>query len=694
MNQYEVEQVSVRMNAKVFLAAALGALSLAPVSQAQVEPSATPRPAAPATPRPATPVTPAPATAAPAAPAAQPLTPLQLEAYVDGVVGRSMADDHLAGVTVSVVQGGQVVLKKGYGVSSLDPVKPVDPDKTLFRIGSISKTFTWVALMKEVEAGRMRLDAPMNLYLPERLHIRDQGFKQQVQLRHVMTHTGGFEDRALGQLFERDANRVRPLELYLQKERVRRVREPGMVPSYSNYAVGLAGEAVSNVTGKPFEQLTEEQIFHPLGMWRTTFREARDQRDGLPLPMPAELAADASQGFHWAGGGYQSRPYEFIGQIAPAGGASSTAGDMAKYMLVLLNNGSLGADRAPLYSPRTAAAFSGQTWRPAAGAAGWNHGFMDVALPGGRRGYGHGGATLSFFSMMVVVPELNLGVFVSTNTDGGRDLVSALPGMVVQRFYGPAPTLAGPPTLKADASVYEGTYLTTRRAYGGLEGFVSHLSGQTQVSVNARGELIVGGDGDGRAWRATGREGVFQAVNGPETLVFVVENGRAVRYFSASGTSTYERVGLFNRTNTLVLMAAIALIAAIATLVGLFTRDHRELRQTSIQSQASLMQTTQAILWLTAAALFAAWGQSAASDVVKVFYNWPSPLVIIASACALVAAILSVATLLVLPIVWRGGRRVDSWTPWRKLRFSVTTVIFTAFSLLLAFWGALFPWSV
>jgi CubicO group peptidase (beta-lactamase class C family) len=78
-----------------------------------------------------------------------------------------MDRDHIAGVTIAVVQNGQVVLKKGYGVASLKDGRAVDPDKTLFRIASISKTFTWIALMNEVEAGRMRLDTPINLYLPE-----------------------------------------------------------------------------------------------------------------------------------------------------------------------------------------------------------------------------------------------------------------------------------------------------------------------------------------------------------------------------------------------------------------------------------------------------------------------------------------------------------------------------------------------
>ena len=87
-----------------------------------------------------------------------PIPSADLEPFVDGVVRTAMTRDHIAGVTVSIVQDGQVVLKKGYGFAG--PGRPVDPDRTLFRIGSISKTFTWIAAMKEVEAGRMRLDGP------------------------------------------------------------------------------------------------------------------------------------------------------------------------------------------------------------------------------------------------------------------------------------------------------------------------------------------------------------------------------------------------------------------------------------------------------------------------------------------------------------------------------------------------------
>ena len=134
------------------------------------------------------------------------------------------------------------------------------------------------------------------------------------------------------------------------------------------------------------------------------------------------------------------------------------------------------------------------------------------------------------------------------------------------------------------------------------------------------------------------------------------------------------------------------ILAAVATLVGLATRDRREFRETSIQRRASLMQTTQSILWLGAVGAFAVW-MTGARDLVAVAFNWPSPLVTIASALTLVSGFLSIITFLITPAIWRGGRRVDSWTGGRKLRFTVTSLLFTAFTLLLAYWGALLPWS-
>ena len=643
-----------------------------------------PTPIAATTSPPATPVT------TPTPPGVAPLPRPELEAFVDGVVQRAMTRDHIAGVTLSVVQNGQVVLKKGYGFANLGQRKRVDPDRTLFRVASISKTFTWITLMNEIEAGRMRLDGPVNLYLPEALQVKDQGKKTQVRLRDLMTHTSGFEDRALGQLFERDPNRVRPLADYLRQERPRRVREPGLLPSYSNYGAALAGAAVSNVTGKPFEQLVSEEIIIPAGLTRTTFREARPWRDDLPAPMAETLAADLSDAFSWTAMGWKTQPREFMGQVAPAASASSTAGDMARYMTLLLNGGAI--DGRTIFSPRTAQAFRTPMYRPSPDAAGWNAGFQDVPLPGGRRGFGHQGATLYFHSNLVIVPELGLGIFVSVNTDSGANLPATLPSTIVEHFYAPAsPVPAGSALSYQQAKAFEGDYLTTRRAYGGLEGFTNRLIGRAQVRATSDGRLSVTDGGFTTLFNGTTRPGVFKAVDGPLPLVFDTNGDRPSRFYAARGFATYERIGFLRSASLLSWTATIAGLACVVTILGALFRNRREARQTPIQARAGQMQVMQAVLWLISACCMGVFAVKAA-DQTTVFFGWPSGWLLSGSACALVAAVLGVLTLGLLPMVWRGGRRVDSWNEARKVAFTFTALLLAFLSLLLALWGYLLPW--
>ncbi len=605
-----------------------------------------------------------------------------------------MARDHIAGVTVSVVQRGQLVLKKGYGAASMAPYRPVDPDRTLFRIGSISKTFTWIMVLKQVEAGHMRLDAPINLYLPDALRIHDQGFSHPILVRDLMDHQPGFEDRTLGQLFERDYGRVRLLQTYLRQERPRRVREPGAAVSYSNYGAGLAGAALAEVTGKPFETLVETDIIGPLGLGHTTFREPHPAEAGWPAPMPAALAGDISNAFRWTPDGYRRRPFEYVGQIAPAGAASSTAGDMSRYMLALMGNGSL--DGVSIYGPATALALSTPQPPPAPGVPAWRHGLVETPLPAGFTGVGHAGSTLSFYSNMVLVPELGLGVFISTNTDTGGMLANSLPERIVQRFYAgpPRSPAAGSAALIEDRHAFEGVYLTDRRPYHGIEGFVYRLIGAERVRVSADGKLLVSGADTSGVWSVDGPapRGQFLSDDGPQRLVFDMSSSPSRRFFAPWGGLTFERVGFPGQAQALVAATILVIFISLITLGGIAMRLRRDFRETSSQQRASLLQSSQAVLWIAAAILFAGWGTST-GDLAQVFYDWPGWNLLLASACALVAALMSLASLPLVPFVWRGGRRLDSWSVGRKARFTATALVFFSYAVLLGFWGALEPWS-
>jgi CubicO group peptidase (beta-lactamase class C family) len=642
---------------------------------------------------------PIPTVAAPANPGArltpgQPLPATELEAFVDGVVKDSMAREHIAGVTVSVVQNGQVVLKKGYGFASLNPQRAVDPDRTLFRVASNSKTFTWIALMKEVEAGRMRLNQPVNLYLPEKVQVKDQGYDQPIRVANLMDHSPGFEDRALGQLFEDRASRVRPLDLYLRQERPRRVHAPGVVSTYSNYGAALAGQAVAYTAGKPFERLIEDEILVPLGMSHTTFREPRPAKAGLPAPMPAALVPDIALPVHWTPRGFEQRKYEYVGQVAPAASASSTAGDMARYMIMLLNGGELNG--VTIYGPTTAQAFRTPLRKTPVGINGWAHGFMTFDLAGGYRGYGHGGDTLDFHSSLVTVPALGLGVFISTNSETGAPLAGRFASRIVQQFYATPQVFprAGSPELAANSDAVSGYYLTTRRAYSGLEGFVTSVVGGTTVSVTPQGRLVTASRDETRTWVPDGplADRLFIGTDGDRRIAFTNEADRARAFLMSYGGALMERAPVWHRPTTLAWLGGLAGLASLATLGGIVFRNRREFRENQTQARASLVQNIQAVLWLIAMALLAIWA-SKTGDTAYVVYHWPGALLLTASACALVASMLTIATLVALPAIWRGGRRVDSWSHLRKASFTLTVLIYASLAIVLALWGALSPWS-
>ena len=635
----------------------------------------------------------------PAAPPAllkpgQPIPPMELERFVDGVVRDAMAAEHVAGVSVAIVQDGRTVLLKGYGVSGVGSGHAVDPAKTLFRVGSISKTFTWITLMKEVERGRIRLDAPVNDYLPPRLKIPDQGFKRPIRVRDLMSHSSGLEDVELRHLFVEKPEDLMSKEDFLANDRPNRVREPGVLSSYSNYGAALAGEIVARLNGEDYETVVEREVFRPLGMADTTFREPYPPRPGLAAPMPKALAARVSTGFIWGGSGYRPYGFEYVSQDAPAGSVSTTAADMARYMRMQLAGG--GLDGAQIYGAQTAQAFRTPLMDVPSGVNGWAHGFMIRPLPGGFSGYGHGGALQAFFSNMVVAPDLGLGVFATTNTSTGRGLVERLPNLIAQRFYAPeAPLSFAPPDpgLTRLADRYAGTYFTTRRTYSGLEKFVGLLKDADKVSVTRSGYLVTGSGGQAQAWVPDGAPGRFRAADGDQRLTFALDaRGRAVSSPAPRGTFSLERASLVHEPALFAAAAALAFTAALATWIGAFTRIGRDVRPTAWQWRAHLLSLGVATLWLMA---FAAFGLAFAGGTPpEIVYTWPGPAVLTASTAALLAALGSLALLVLTPLAWRDpAAGQGGWSLWRKGRHVLAALVFVVFASLVAAWGGLTPWA-
>jgi len=612
-----------------------------------------------------------------------------LKSYIDGVVNAFMRQDHIAGVTLSIVRNGEIVLAKGYGIAGVDPERPVDPERTLFRIGSISKTFVWTALLQLAERNEIALSHLVDRYLPVELRPGAGGFDSPLLVQHLMEHTPGYEDTALGHLFFQKADQLPTLEAYLARYRPARVREPGSLVAYSNYGAGLAGVIVQEVANQTFPAYVEQFITGPLDMTRSSFREPMPEGVAivrkLPRPMAPELAQNLSTGFAFEQGGLIPQPFAFISNIGPAGAASATATDMARYMLAHLNLGQLGD--AQILEPETARRIRAALAEREGGAAELALGFIEYTLPGGYRGFGHGGATLSFMSNMVMVPELDLGIFVSANTATGRPLVMRLPELIVGRYFaenwgqGAQGDEFVPERALAD---FAGTYMSLRRPYTTVEAPFLAASALTSVAEGEDGFLIVEMPGAEPRRFFPIAPLTFRETGAAAMLAFREnEAGEVTHLIDPLGIAWAERIGAFAHPATLGVALNLAVLASIGAAVGGWLRRRREIVQSSWEARAGKLMPVLAGLWLLFIGLLTAASLQLAKAGSAAIFSFPSGLLVTALALGLLLTLLGLAAAVSLWPVWRRG----SWPLWRRVRHTAFVLVSLFALLMLVKWN-------
>lgn len=609
------------------------------------------------------------------APVPRAIDAADLSAYVDGLVESAMRRDGIAGVTVAVVDREGPLLLRGYGIAAQAPQRAVDPAGTLFRIGSVSKTFTSLLALELVDEGRLDLDAPANDYLPEALRLPDDGLPP-VLVRHLFTHTAGFEDSALGHLFVDRADAVPSLEDYLARHRPRRVRAPGKVAVYSNYSLGLLGAIVARARGAAFEELAERRLFAPLGMRLTTFREPLATGDARRAG--AALEGRWSQGYLRQGGGFAPQHFEYIAHVAPAGSASSTADDMGRYLRMLLRGGEL--DGARVLAPSAHARLFGPSlFRNAPQTGGFSYGFFDWNL-GATRVLAHGGSTGWFHSMLMLVPEEGVGIFVSTNTDTGRGLATQLPARVLERYF----ERARAPAARAaavDTARFAGSYTGMRRNYTSAEKVFTG----TTIDVEAAGDGVLVASGGGQARRLLAEGGlVFREAEGAGRVVFREDGqGRIIGFHDSAGHDSFERTRPWRGKPALVLALALAGAVSLLVLAGGWLRRDRRDKAGPPARRAAFWMYVSALAWLGFCAGLLWYAKCATGDPELVFYRYPGAL--------LTVLLWSVPLLYLLVLVdaWHLGAawRARGWGPGRRLRHVLAVLVWVAAAVALWDWN-------
>ena len=435
------------------------------------------------------------------------LTAEDVNAWLDGKLPDALKNGDIPGAVVTVVKDGQVVTTRGYGwadtgASGGDPVA-VDPQKSLFRVASISKIPTSISAMQLVEQGKVDLDADISAYLDFEIERR---FDEPLTLRHLLTHSAGFEERW----------KVVPttdLEAYVKNDPPAQVFAPGTTPAYSNYGMALAGYIVQRVSGQPFETYVREHVLEPAGMTSSTYEQ----------PLPKDMADLLGPGYTSTG---EEIPFELMGDF-PAGSLTVSAPDFAAFMNAQLS-------RSPkLLREETWE----QMWSPGLGeerlgnrakAGEMGLGYFDLSRHG-RRVVGHGGDIVGWHSQFELYPEENTGIFISYNGDGNdSDSSNNLREDLAQGFadrYFPGETVkaSGSKDSAERARQVAGSYVPSRVPWASFA--AAWVPALFPATIEQTGD---GGLKDGETQYVEVEPWVWRQVDGRSAFAAQVKDGKVV----------------------------------------------------------------------------------------------------------------------------------------------------------------------
>lgn len=372
----------------------------------------------------------------------------EMAAFIDRQMSDYITEKKVPNAVVAAVTRDSIWLLKGYGYADRESQIMVDPEQHLFRTGSVSKLFTWTAVLQLYERGLVDIHADINTYLDVALAheiLYETKSPEPITLYHLMTHTAGYED-VLENLFGFEP--LPSLKDQLLRKVPARIYPPGEVMAYSNWGTSLAGYVVEQVSGMTYEAYVEENILAPLGMQHTSFEQ----------PLPDELRANMVHAYRWVEGEYLQGNFEHM--PAPAGGQSTTAKDMALYLQAHLNGGTNQHGR--ILQATTLEMMHVPAFRHHPLSSGMTYGMMESVM-NGQRVIAHGGSSSVFDAGFFVFPDIEMGIFVAYSGGDYTGSIRVLRSFLDEFFPYTESERTQPESLLAvDLAKLEGEYQQSR----------------------------------------------------------------------------------------------------------------------------------------------------------------------------------------------------------------------------------------
>jgi CubicO group peptidase (beta-lactamase class C family) len=439
----------------------------------------------------------------------------EFAAFVDSFINAQIKKANIPGAAFVFVKDGKIFYSKGYGLANVEKNIEVDPAKTIFRIGSISKVFTADALLQLADKGLLDLNRDVNSYL-KTIKV-PSSFPKPITASHILTHTTGLDEIRPGTQAAEAAG-ILPLNDFLETKLVR-LWSPGEIVMYSTYGITLGGLVVEDISGKPFESYLATNIWEPLQMRSTC------------ITVPAALENKVAMGYESSQGINVPQNWEWY-HTAPASSINSTAEDMAHWLIAHLNDGAYSNNSIMSKSMMNEMTKHQFSMHPA--MYGMAYGFFEEYYKDIRFLH-HGGNVAGFNSLAVLIPTMNAGFFFVSQHESSS-IRENLQWAILVKYYNTssAPSKPVNSTQNSErAKIFAGRYKYNCYCH------TCNVQPQTMtfnVSANTDGTIQV----NGRKWIET-QENLFVREDGESKISFRTDSSGKITHMYFGGYWAFEK---------------------------------------------------------------------------------------------------------------------------------------------------------
>jgi len=478
-----------------------------------------------------------------------------LNEFLDAETARLAAQHNTPGAVVVWVQDGNVRYQLSHGYGSLPDREPIHPETSLMRIGSVAKPFTGLAALSLVDEGLLDLDADVNGYFDQPLI--PETFDRPVTLRHLLTHTPGFDDFSIGKSTH-TREELPPLSESVRSLLPRRIAPPGEFASYSNYGVLLAGYLVERTGSAGFNSVITDRLFAPLQMNDTTFD-------------PGEQVLDCVvKGYFRVGGEFTEVPFDYV-KDGPAGQMLTTMADLTRFMEFVTASGPLPDEQQALKERFLWGSQIQYTHHPKLREG---MGFLWTVMEwSGHPVVGHDGGYPGLMARLMIFPGHNAAMFVFTNTMNPWFL-SDVTEMMVDAFLPDAPS---DPAANATVEPFDdgrslrdfaGHFRDTRYSRDSMSKIAIMMGMVGEMSLWITDDGYLGMPDHTGATRRLERVDtlLFASIDDDYHLAFREEGGRITHVFT-SGRTSLERISSLERASLQTLFLVLALLVFIGIIL-------------------------------------------------------------------------------------------------------------------------------